>query len=248
MDKVILDEIRGVEGIESLFVVDDVIQLVVFIDLGSLFLVVFFYYGDVVGQVFIDLIVQSIFLVVFCVGFVFLVVEYIILFFVLIGDGVEVFSFFCLDLVKDFSRSFDFEEVFEILELMIFVKVLLVLFLLFFEVILEFEVSVQLFLEELGCGFEIVFVFDGLWSDLVEGSFFCFLLYFFFVVFDEDKLIVSSGIYNLDFDNIEFVDIFQILEFCVLDGKNQEGKVNIWRKFMDFVFIFKFMLFWLFSL
>lgn len=187
----------------GLFVVDDIIQFVVFVDLESLILVVFFYYGDVVGQVFMDLIVQ---------------------------------------------RSFDFEEVFEILELMIFVKVLLVLFLLFFEVILEFEVSIQLFLEELGCGFEIVFVFDGLWSDLVEGSFFCFLLYFFFVVFDEDKLIVSSGIYNLDFDNIEFVDIFQILEFCVLDVKNQEGKVNIWRKFMDFVFIFKFILFWLFSL
>ncbi|XP_047559107.1 transforming acidic coiled-coil-containing protein 2 isoform X14 [Lutra lutra] len=103
------------------------------------------------------------------------------------------------------------------------------------EVTPEPEVSVQLPLEEPGCGSEPASVPDGPRSSSVEGSPFRPPSHSFSAVFDEDKPIASSGTYNLDFDSIELVDDFQTLEPRCTDSKSQECKVNTRRKSTDSV-------------
>ncbi|XP_063163356.1 transforming acidic coiled-coil-containing protein 2 isoform X2 [Candoia aspera] len=57
----------------------------------------------------------------------------------------------------------------------------------------------------------------------------------FSTVFDEDKPIASSGIYNLDFDNIEVVDSSQAVDPSSLDTKSRDSKSHVRRKSTDSV-------------
>ncbi|KFU94438.1 Transforming acidic coiled-coil-containing protein 2, partial [Chaetura pelagica] len=95
----------------------------------------------------------------------------------------------------------------------------------------EQEIKPQLPLEDT----ETVPVTDVPHSEPVEESPFRPPPHSFSTVFDEDKPIASSGTYNLDFDNIEFVDSLHALGPSSPESKNRDPKANVRRKSTDSV-------------
>ncbi|XP_071605681.1 transforming acidic coiled-coil-containing protein 2 isoform X5 [Heliangelus exortis] len=101
--------------------------------------------------------------------------------------------------------------------------------------IAEQEIKPQLPLEDTGLPSETPAVPDVSHSDPVEENPFRSPSHSFSTVFDEDKPIASSGTYNLDFDNIEFVDSLHALGPSSPDLKNRDPKANVRRKSTDSV-------------
>ncbi|XP_030309573.1 transforming acidic coiled-coil-containing protein 2 isoform X3 [Calypte anna] len=101
--------------------------------------------------------------------------------------------------------------------------------------IAEQEIKPQLPLEDTGLPSETPPVPDVSHSDPVEENPFRPPSHSFSTVFDEDKPIASSGTYNLDFDNIEFVDSLHALGPSSPDLKNRDPKANVRRKSTDSV-------------
>ncbi|XP_051475265.1 transforming acidic coiled-coil-containing protein 2 isoform X3 [Apus apus] len=99
----------------------------------------------------------------------------------------------------------------------------------------EQEIKPQLPLEDTGLSSETVPVTDVPHSESVEESPFRPPSHSFSTVFDEDKPIASSGTYNLDFDNIEFVDSLHALGPSSPESKNRDPKANVRRKSTDSV-------------
>ncbi|KAM9379604.1 transforming acidic coiled-coil-containing protein 2 isoform 2-T2 [Phaethornis superciliosus] len=101
--------------------------------------------------------------------------------------------------------------------------------------IAEQEIKPQLPLEDTGLPPETPAVPDVSHTEPVEESPFRPPSHSFSTVFDEDKPIASSGTYNLDFDNIEFVDSLHALGPSSPDLKNRDPKANVRRKSTDSV-------------